>query len=84
MEWDVVEVKVQEDQSLFVRFKDGVQGTVKFTHSFFSGVFSHLIQKDEFKKVKLVNGVVTWDGELDLAPDAMYDEIKKNGQWTLS
>lgn len=22
-----------------------------------------------------------WPGELDLAPDAMYDEIKANGHW---
>ena len=30
------------------------------------------------------HGAVTWPGELDLAPDAMYREIKKNGFWKLS
>jgi hypothetical protein len=24
-----------------------------------------------------------WPGEIDLAPDAMYDEIKKQGRWVL-
>jgi hypothetical protein len=28
-------------------------------------------------------GAVTWPGEIDLAPDAMHDEIKKNGKWVL-
>jgi len=29
------------------------------------------------------DGAVTWPGELDLAPDAMYDEIKANGRWVV-
>jgi len=24
---------------------------------------------------------VEWPGEIDLAPDAMYEEVKKNGVW---
>jgi hypothetical protein len=28
------------------------------------------------------HGAVTWAGDLDLAPDAMYDEIKAAGHWT--
>jgi hypothetical protein len=26
---------------------------------------------------------VTWPGEIDLAPDAMYAEIKQGGHWIL-
>ena len=28
-------------------------------------------------------GFVEWPGEVDLAPDAMYEEIKANGKWVL-
>jgi hypothetical protein len=28
-------------------------------------------------------GAVTWPGEIDLAPDAMYAEIKEAGTWVL-
>jgi hypothetical protein len=28
-------------------------------------------------------GVVTWPGEIDLAPDAMHDAVKKSGRWIL-
>jgi len=57
---------------------------VNFLPSFFRGVFSHLASLPEFQKVNVVDGVVTWPGELDLAPDAMYAEIKRSGEWLLN
>lgn len=30
-----------------------------------------------------VTGVVIWPGELDVAPDAMYAELKQHGEWKL-
>ncbi|MBB1487634.1 DUF2442 domain-containing protein [Oceanospirillum sediminis] len=83
MEWDVTEVSVKADNRLFVRFKDGVQGTVEFANSFFYGVFERLKDPEEFRRVMIEDGVVTWPGELDLAPDAMHDAIKKEGKWVL-
>lgn len=34
-----------------------------------------------FAQVDVELGVVTWPGEVDLAPDAMYREIKASGEW---
>ena len=84
MEWDVTEVKVVSDFALAVRFQDGLEGVVKFLPSFFRGVFTHLANPLEFQKVQIVDGVVTWPGELALAPDAMYAEIKRKGAWLLN
>ena len=36
-----------------------------------------------FAQAFVVHGAVTWPGEIDLAPDAMYAEIKKLGRWVL-
>lgn len=83
MEWDVTEVKIKTDNALHVRFQDGVQGTVEFTNSFFYGVFEKLKDPQVFRQVMVIDGVVTWPGDLDLAPDAMHDEIKKSGKWVL-
>jgi hypothetical protein len=83
MEWDVTEVSVKADNALFVRFKDGVEGTVEFANSFFYGVFEKLKDPEKFNQVMVIDGVVTWPGDLDLAPDAMHDEIKSNGLWVL-
>ncbi|ALU90594.1 hypothetical protein RB25_03210 [Herbaspirillum rubrisubalbicans] len=84
MEWDVVEVKLSGDYALQVRFRDGVEGPVRFLPSFFRGVFAPLRDQRQFRQVCLVDGVVTWPGELDLAPDAMHDAIKRDGQWLLA
>ena len=77
MEWNVAEVTVTGDFALSVRFQDGLKGAVKFLPSFYRGVFTHLAILSEFRKVQVVDGVVTWPGEMDLAPDAMYAEIKR-------
>jgi hypothetical protein len=84
MKWDVTEVRVIGDFALSVRFRDGLEGTVTFLPSFFRGVFTHLASLPEFRKVQVVEGVVTWPGELDLAPEAMYAEIRRGGEWLLN
>lgn len=84
MDWYVTEVKPQGEHLLWVRFRDGLEGTVKFLPSAFRGVFAHLHELALFEQVAAIDGVVTWPGELDLAPDAMHDEIRRNGQWVLS
>ena len=83
MYWDVTEVKPREEFVIFVRFRDGVEGTVRFLPTFFRGVFSRLKEHQEFMKVVVVDGVVSWPGDLDLAPDAMYRQIKDCGHWVL-
>ncbi len=61
----------------------GLEGTVRFKPSHLTGVFESLKDKRYFDKVYISHGAVTWPGELDLAPDAMHREIKKNGAWVL-
>lgn len=80
--WDVVRVRPLPDYRLHVRFEDGTEGEVDLKAFLFeghAGVFEHLKDPAEFRKVRVRNGAVTWPGELDLAPDAMYDDIKATG-----
>lgn len=83
MYWDVIEVTPETHLTLFVRFTDGLAGKVRFLPSHLMGVFAPLKQADFFKQVFIQDGVVTWPGEIDLAPDAMHDEIKHHGEWVL-
>ena len=83
MYWDVSTVKPVEHLTLKVTFIDGLQGTVCFKPSFLTGVFESIKDESYFNKVYVANGVVTWPGELDLAPDAMHTEIKEHGSWVL-
>jgi hypothetical protein len=84
--WRVTEVEPLDGYRLRVRFVDGTTGIVELSrmlHSARAGVFAPLLDSTLFTKVFVQDGAVTWPGELDLAPDAMYYEIKKSGVWLL-
>ncbi len=83
-DWRVASVKVAGERALRVRFRDGVEGDVRFGESFFHGVFAHLSDPARFAEVGVEFGAVTWPGELDLAPDAMHDAIATHGEWILN
>jgi hypothetical protein len=78
MYWDVTEVKVVKPRELTVRFADGLSGLVYIEHSFCSGVFRALLDDEVVGQARVDNGVVTWPNGLDLAPDTMYQEIKRS------
>jgi hypothetical protein len=79
MNYDVIEVKPIEHLHLDVKFRDGLNGKVIFMESHLCGVFEALKNPVLFSKVYCENGFVEWPGEIDLAPDAMYEEIKRTG-----
>jgi hypothetical protein len=83
MHWTVVAVEPKAPLALAVRFQDGTEGTVRFEPSHLSGVFEALKDPEIFRQVRVDMGAVTWPGEIDLAPDAMYLEIKRSGEWVL-
>lgn len=83
MHWDVVDVKPLDGLALFVRFADGLTGEVRFAPEHLTGVFTPLKDPGFFKQVYLDHGAVAWPGQIDLAPDAMYQEIKAKGVWML-
>ncbi len=83
---DVVALEVLDGYRLWVRFDDGVEGEVdmsQLVRSPRAGVFAVLADPDIFARAHIEHGAVTCPEELDLAPDAMHDEIKKHGTWIL-
>lgn len=83
MEWDVIDVKPVAPLTLHVLFADGTTGRVQFEQSHLTGVFEALKDPIIFQQAHIEGGAVVWPGDLDLAPDAMYKEIKTHGQWVL-
>ena len=83
MKWDVIEVKPVAPLALQVRFADGTEGKVQFETSHLTGVFSVLKDPSLFQQAHIEDGAVAWPGNIDLAPDAMYDSIKSDGIWVL-
>ena len=83
----VAAVEALDGWRLRVRHNDGVAGLVDLSaliHSAHAGVFAALRDEATFRQVFLDLGAVAWPGEIDLAPDAMHDEIARNGEWILN
>jgi hypothetical protein len=83
---DVATVDPLDSHRFQVSFIDGTEGTVDMSSLIDSenaGVFASLRDPAVFRSVFVQYGAVTWPGEIDLAPDAMYAEIKANGAWKL-
>jgi len=83
MNWNVDSVEPVAPMVLAVRFQDGTEGTVRFEPGHLSRVFVALKDPEIFRQVRVEYGAVTWPGDIDLAPDAMYREIKRTGEWVL-
>ena len=84
--WIVAEVLQQPNYEFLVTFIDGVHGSVRMRDQIFSdtaGVFAALRDPEVFATVRVEEGDVIWPIGLDLAPDAMYEEIKAHGEWVL-
>jgi hypothetical protein len=70
-----------------VEFQDGTAGKVDmnaFVHADDAGVFAALTNPARFAEAFVDYGVVTWPGEIDLAPDAMHQAIRETGQWIVT
>ena len=83
-DYRVVSVEPLEHLRLAVRFADGLSGEVIMEKSHLQGVFQALSDPSLFARVSCTQGFVEWPGEIDLAPDAMHDEIRARGRWILN
>lgn len=80
---DVIAASVVGDLRFAVRFADGVEGEVEFLPAHLHGVFEPLRNPEFFRRIRVTDGFVTWPGDIDLAPDAMYEAIRRHGRWVL-
>jgi hypothetical protein len=86
MYYDVVSAEYLENYTLKLWFADGKSGIVDFTpYIRKGGIFGRLAELENFKSF-LVNqelGVLTWQREIDLAPETLYSEATQEPlpQW---
>jgi hypothetical protein len=73
----VVEARPLPGYRLWVRFADGTTGEDDLSHLVGHGVFQRWEQPGEFERVRVDPdaGTVVWPGDLDIAPDALYERI---------
>lgn len=73
--WTVTKLKVLPGHRLEVVFADGLSGIVDVSKDGFSGMLAPLADEAFFAQASIHEGAVTWPNGVDLAPDAMYDEV---------
>jgi hypothetical protein len=84
--WRLEEIRILSNYRLSVKFLDGTRGEVDLSRLILSdqaGVFPLLRDPALFAQATIEYGTVTWPGEIDLAPDSMYDQINRQGSWVL-
>ncbi|MGQ0562920.1 MAG: DUF2442 domain-containing protein [Gemmatimonadota bacterium] len=63
---------------LRVRFDDGTEGVVELEDRLFGPVFEPLRDPELFRQVTIDEfGAPSWPNGADLAPDALYENVKK-------
>jgi len=74
----IVQVEARPNFRLYVRFDDGVEGEADLSDVAGQGVFRRWVEHPhEFASVSVDprSGAPTWPGDLDVAPDALHDEL---------
>jgi hypothetical protein len=73
----VTECKVEEDYRLWLRFDDGVEGSVSLGNLLEIGAFKLWRDVREFEKVRVdpVTATVTWEGGIRLDPEILYQDL---------
>ena len=86
--WRVIAVAALPECRLRVTFVDGTSGEVDMSRflrnpNIDGTIFEPLRDPPAFSQAQVVMGVIQWPNGADLAPDAMYDSVRKGSVWVL-
>ena len=73
----VTACKAEEDYRLWIRFEDGLEGSVALGNLLEIGAFKLWRDASEFEKVSVdpQTATVTWEGGIRLDPDVLYQDL---------
>ncbi len=70
------EVKTLENYKIWVKYDDGIEGTIDLSHLAGKGVFSLWNDYKEFEKVFISkSGAIAWTDQVDICPVSIYMQI---------
>lgn len=70
---DVVRVKAQADYTLELEFENGERRLFDMTPIMDKKPFGRLKQSNTFLAARVDYGTVVWPGNIDIAPETLYD-----------
>ena len=77
---DITAVEVVGDHQLRLTFEDGTVGDVDFSGREWRGVLEPLRDPAYFAQVRVDSdsGTIAWPNGIDLAPEPLYEEARRN------
>lgn len=69
----IVGVEPVDDYKLILEFDNGEKKIKDMKPYLEKGVFSKLKDEEFFKKVKISFGTISWDNDIDLCADSLYE-----------
>jgi hypothetical protein len=79
--FDVVAARPLENRCLFLRFEDGLEGTVCLDNLItnYGGVFAPLLDESFFRQMAVNTelGTVAWPNGADICPSTLYENVIK-------
>lgn len=76
----IIEVEARPDFRVWIRFEDGTEGVVDLSDLVGKGVFERWTEPGEFGKVYIIDeetGTIAWPGGLDVAPDRLWQDVRR-------
>ncbi len=71
------QVKALNNYTIFVRYADGVNGSVDLKHLAHKGIFNAWDQNNLFQQVYIDDyGAIAWNDDIDICPDSVYLQLK--------
>ncbi len=75
----IIAFKILDHYCVWLRFDDGIEGEVDFSHKPHTGVYAHWRDYNFFRQAQIGEfGELRWDDQLDFCPDALW--LKATGR----
>jgi hypothetical protein len=71
---DVIKVQPQADYQLVLEFNNGEQRRFDMRPLLAMKPWSRIASPSVFQRVRIDYGTVVWPGEIDVAPETLYDD----------
>lgn len=74
----IVSLEYKTNYIFHIKFDDGCEGDLDFTEYLNNGpIFVPLKEISFFMQAKIENGTITWSNGLDIAPETVYEKLRK-------
>lgn len=70
---DVIQVEARDDNTLIITFENKVKRRFDMTPYLEKKPFKKLKALPLFKRASVANGTVVWPGNIDIAPETLWD-----------